>query len=66
MRTRLSSLRIPSEIAEMCIGHAKKGLARIYDQHAYETEMREAMNAWAGLLRSIVSPTPSNVIAIRG
>jgi integrase len=66
MRTRLSSLRIPSEVCEMVIGHGKKGLARVYDQHAYETEMREAMNAWAGLLRSIVSPTPSNVIAIRG
>jgi integrase len=66
MRTRLSQLRIPEPVAEMCIGHAKKGLARIYDQHAYEAEMREAMTAWAGLLRSIVEPTPSNVIAIRG
>jgi integrase len=66
MRTRLSSLRIPTEIAEMCIGHSKKGLERVYNQHAYEVEMREALDAWALKLRSIVNPPPSNVVAMRG
>jgi integrase len=66
MRTRLSSLRIPTEIAEMCIGHGKKGLERIYNQHTYADEMREAMDAWAARLRSIVDPPPANVVALRG
>jgi integrase len=54
MRTRLSSLRIPDAVAEMIVGHGKKGLARVYDQHKYLDEMREALTAWAAKVRSIV------------
>ena len=39
VRTRLSQLRIPEPVAEMVIGHGKKGLARVYDQHKYLEEM---------------------------
>lgn len=53
MRTRLSSLRIPDAVSEMIIGHGKKGLARVYDQHTYQDEMREALEAWAAKVRSI-------------
>jgi integrase len=66
VRTRLSELRIPEPIAEMVIGHAKKGLARVYNQHQYIDEMREALAAWAARLRSIVDPPPPNVIPITG
>lgn len=62
VRTRLSALRIPEAVAEMVIGHAKKGLARVYDQHQYEPEMREALEAWNRKLRDIVEPPPANVI----
>ncbi|GLQ79290.1 integrase [Mesorhizobium huakuii] len=65
VRTRLSSLRIPTEIAEMVIGHARKGIARVYDQHQFADEMREAHELWAGKLRSIVNPPPANVISLR-
>jgi integrase len=56
MRTRLSSLRIPDAVSEMIIGHGKKGLARVYDQHTYQDEMAEALTAWAARLRTIVEP----------
>jgi integrase len=55
MRTRLSALRVPYEIAELAIGHSKRGLARVYDQHQYEAELREAFTAWNTMLRGIVS-----------
>jgi integrase len=55
MRTRLASLRVPDTIAEMVIGHGRKGLQRVYDQHQYEAEMREALTQWAARLREIVS-----------
>lgn len=55
VRTRLSALRVPHEIAEMVIGHGRKGLARIYDQHRYLSEMREALNGWALRLQEIVA-----------
>ena len=64
VRTRLSSLRVSTEVAEMVIGHGKKGLARVYDQHTFEDEMREALEAWAAKLRSIISPPPPNVVPL--
>jgi integrase len=54
VRTRLSALRVPYEVAEMVIGHGKKGLARVYDQHYYHSEMREALDAWATNLKIMV------------
>ena len=65
VRTRLASLRVPDMVAEMVIGHGRKGLQRVYDQHGYEAEMREALELWAGRLRDIVSPAPENVVELR-
>jgi integrase len=65
VRTRLASLRVPDMVAEMVIGHGRKGLQRVYDQHGYEAEMREALEQWAGRLRDIVSPAPENVVQLK-
>jgi integrase len=64
VRTRLSALRIPDTVAEMVIGHGRKGLQRVYDQHKFIEEMREALTAWAARLRDIVEPPPANVVAL--
>jgi integrase len=63
-RTHLSALRVPDTVAEMVIGHGRKGLQRVYDQHQFADEMREALGLWAGQLRDIVTPAPANVIKI--
>ena len=55
VRTRLASLRVSDIIAEMIIGHGRRGLQRVYDQYTYEFEMREALELWAERLRDIVS-----------
>jgi integrase len=65
VRTRLSELRIPEPVAERVIGHAAKGLARVYDQHRYAAEMREALEAWERRLTAIVAPPPDNVVPLR-
>jgi integrase len=65
LRTHLSALRIPDHIAEIVIGHGRQGLQRVYDQHRYLDEMREALTLWAGRLRSIVEPPPENVVALK-
>lgn len=70
VRTRLSALRVPEPIAEAVIGHARKGLARIYDQHEFADEIREALDAWAAKLRTIVGAVPArpgaeNVVALQ-
>ncbi|RVL63344.1 tyrosine-type recombinase/integrase [Sinorhizobium meliloti] len=56
VRTRLSGLRVNTEVAEMVIGHGKTGLRRVYDQHTFEPEMREALDRWAAELKLIVAP----------
>ena len=56
MCARLSSPRVPYEVAEMVIGHGVKGLARVYDQHQYVDEMCEALEQWARRLQSILAP----------
>jgi integrase len=65
VRTRLASLRVSDMVAEMIIGHGRKGLQRVYDQHSYEAEMREALELWAGRLRDIVNPPPENIVQLR-
>jgi integrase len=65
VRTNLSALRIPDHIAEMVIGHGRKGIARVYDQHRFVDEMREAFSAWALRLRGIINPAAStNVVPL--
>lgn len=56
VRSNLSALGIPDHIGEMVIGHGRKGLQRVYDQHRYADEIRAALEAWAARLRAIVSP----------
>jgi integrase len=68
VRTRLAALRIQDHVAEQVLGHSRKGIAGVYDRHRYLDEVREALEAWQGLLRSIVAPTAaasSNVVPLR-
>ena len=65
VRTRLASLRVSDLVAEMVIGHGRKGIQRVYDQHTYEPEMREALELWAARLRDIVTPPPENVVRLK-
>ncbi len=65
VRTRLASLRVADEVAEMVIGHGKQGLRRVYDQHSYLPEMREALERWSNQLHSIVEPPPDNIVKLR-
>jgi hypothetical protein len=63
MRTGLSAL-VPSDIAELVIAHARPGLRKVYDQHAFEAEKRRALDLWASRLRGIVEPPPANVVEL--
>jgi integrase len=65
VRTRLASLRVSDLVAEMIIGHGRRGLQRVYDQHSYEPEMREALQLWAAHLRDIVERPPENVVKLK-
>jgi integrase len=66
VRTRLSPLA-PFEVCEAVIGHAKVGLARVYDQHSYHAEKAAALQLWADTLLAIVQPSSGgdNVVPLR-
>jgi integrase len=65
VRTRMAELRVPDNVAEMIICHGKRGMSRVYDQHHYLNEMREAAEAWAEMLRGIVAGTPAKVVRMK-
>jgi hypothetical protein len=69
VRSNLSGLNVSDPVAEMCLGHGRKGLQRIYDQHRYLDQQYEAFEKWAGRLASIVGPAPTtspqNVVRLR-
>lgn len=66
MRTRLSAIPgVSSLVAELVIAHSKPDLHKIYDQYSYLDEKRFALEAWAAKLRSIVNPSPANVVELR-
>lgn len=58
-RTNLSALGVEDHVAEMVIGHGRRGLQRVYDQHRYERQVREALEQWAARLNVLVEPAPT-------
>jgi integrase len=60
VRTRLVGLeasgrKVPPHVAELVIAHAKPGISKVYDLHAYDDEKRAARQAWATELQRIVA-----------
>ena len=47
VRTGLSRLGCPSEVAEAILGHSRKGIEGTYDLHKYESECRVWLQKWA-------------------
>jgi integrase len=63
VRTRLSELGVADVVSELILAHARPGLHKVYDQHAYIAERRAALERWARRLQSIVEPPPKgNVV----
>jgi hypothetical protein len=40
-------LKVPALVAELCLGHTKKGIIAVYDHYEYREEKREAFAKWA-------------------
>jgi integrase len=65
LRSRLSELRVSSDVAEAVLAHVKPGIRGVYDRHEYLDEKRHALELWAGKLCDIVRPAEANVIPLR-
>ena len=56
VRSGLSALRVPHNVAEVVLAHRPPGIVGTYNLHEYEDEKAEALEAWAQRLATIVSP----------
>jgi integrase len=65
----MAGIGIAPHVVEAVLGHKSgtiKGVAAVYNRYSYATEKREALDAWARRLGTIVGGTePSNVIELR-
>lgn len=59
-RTGLAAAGISETVAELVIGHTRKGIASVYDLHKYDHEKRTALEAWERRLTRIVEGKPAD------
>jgi len=66
-RTGMAAAGVGEVVAELTIGHTRKGIASTYDVHEYDAEKRQALEAWERrLLRIARGDKPKdNVIHLR-
>ena len=63
-RSLMSRAGVPSDHAELCLGHVLTGVRGTYDRHEYYAEKKRAYDALAAQIERIVNPQP-NAIPIR-
>lgn len=64
--TRLSALGFNRLIIDKVLNHKDNTVGGIYDRHSYDREKRQALEAWAREVDSLVTrQTPDNVVRLR-
>lgn len=61
VRSHFSALPVEQHVRELTIGHALKGLNKVYDRYEYLDERRRCLELWQRRLTGILNPTPDNV-----
>src|SRR5262249_15244392 len=61
VRTHFSALPVQDLVRELVIAHAKPGLHKVYDLHAYRDEKRHCLEEWEKRLLTIINPPPDDV-----
>jgi integrase len=64
-RSLLSECGVNADIAELCLGHLKRPIRRVYDRYEFLEEKRDAFERLAAKIRDIVEPPPANVRQLR-
>ena len=59
-KVTLGRLKVAPVVAELCLGHAQKGIVKVYDRHDYIDEKRSALRQWEAHLLAIVEPSPAD------
>jgi integrase len=64
-RSLLSRAGINGDVAEKCLGHSRGDIVERYDKYGFVPEMARAFEALASLIKRIVDPGDSAVLAFR-
>jgi integrase len=62
--TGMARLNIPPHVVDKILNHVSgsiRGVAAVYNRHAYLDERRAALEAWSRHVESLVRPSPSNI-----
>ena len=62
--TGLGRLGVSRFIIARVLNHADRSVTGIYDRHEYLAEKRNALDAWANYLGSLIAPPDANIVPI--
>jgi hypothetical protein len=63
----MARLNIAPHVVDKILNHVSgtiRGVAAVYNRHAYLDERRAALEAWSRHVESLVRPSPSNVVKL--
>jgi integrase len=63
-KTLMQRAGVRPDISERVLGHVIRGVEGVYDQHSYLPEKRDALERLAGLIDTLVTPRPANVVVL--
>lgn len=63
--SQMTSIGIPRLVVAKVLNHAEVGVTAVYDRHSYDNEKRQALEAWARKLSSIVTGKSAKVVAFK-
>ena len=59
-----ATFAVPPHIAELAIGHARKGIEATYDRYSYQAEIGEALARWADHVASAVEGRQGKIVPL--
>jgi integrase len=65
--TAMARLNIPPHVVDRLLNHVSgqiRGVAAVYNRHAYIDERKGAIDGWARHLELLLRPVPANLVAI--
>jgi integrase len=67
--TGMARLNVPPHVCERILNHTAgrmvSQVARVYNVHSYQAEMRAALDRWAAEVERVVNGEPANVVVLR-
>lgn len=63
--SHMTGMGISRLVVAKILNHAESGITAVYDRHSYDTEKRQALDAWGQRLQEIVRGHEGKVVPLR-